>query len=593
MDSLLSLEVDGRGFVSEADRDAFFRHQFAAPENTACFDCGFSNPNWTSLSFSIYLCLNCSGRHRQLGSHISFVRSTDMDRFTRDQLIRLSLGGNGKFNSFLNSENLLKKPLNYTNNRLLAYSAKLDAELSKYTGKRNDNSPAAKNEVSVSNVVDEEASNEGPSEPSVPRAVEGSETLQSVLSSMRDDVEKLLADNNDTFSDLLDFGSVGAREFSLNASANSSIAEVSGDAQGSIARSEAETPEVAENLEAHGPQTHFDFDDVSDFVDFKPESLNKPTTADSLFNLDFVNPKPAFSGAVSGSAASSSPPSSGRLSNVGGSSFGARTDGGSTRGARNKFSSKAHDFDFESFEKQNVLQASFANVTGPAATSAFGGASPGPVSSAFGGASPFGAAAPGGSAVGVTSSAFGSAAVRGSTASFGTKVPVNSPTLSGSSSVPAPASSPDKSFAVNSASSLHVKSASSPLRGPIGFPAASAAAGNVSSSVGEEFALGSRPSVRPDLSQFEGKKSISSDAFFGNTCASAQTNLGHKVSPDTLAFSSDDYFGRPRREAPPVPTIEEQAIQNLNELKDNLVTALNKGSVLLEKAKQWLHTNYY
>ncbi|UKK00829.2 ADP-ribosylation factor GTPase activating protein [Theileria orientalis] len=573
MDSILSLEVDGRGFVSEADRDAFFRQQFAFPENTSCFDCGFNNPNWTSLSFSIYLCLNCSGRHRQLGSHISFVRSVDMDRFTRDQLIRLSLGGNGKFNSFLNSENLLKKPLNYTNNRLLAYSAKLDAELSKYTGKGNENVPVDKNEVLVSNVVDDEASSEKVAESVVPRAVEGSDTLQSVLSSMRDDVEKLLADNNDTFSDLLDFGSVGTQDFSLNVSANPSITEVSGDVHGSIARSEAEKHEVVQNFEALKPQSDFNFDTVLDFVDFKPENLSKPTTDDSLFNLDLVAPEPVPSVAPSSSASSSSPGSSGRFSNLSGSSFSVKSNGSSTRATRNKFSSKVNDFDFESFEKQNVLQASFANIPAPVATA-------------------FGSTGPGGLTLGATSSAFGVAANRGSTATFGTKVPVNSPTLSSSSFVPAPASSPDRSLVGNPASSLHVKSVSSPLCGPIGFAAGSSATGNISSIVSEDPILTTKPYVKPDLSQFEGKKSISSDAFFGNTSTNVQTNLGNKVNPNTLAFSSDDYFGRPRKETPPVPTIEEQAIQNLNELKDNLVTAINKGSVLFEKAKQWLHTNY-
>nr|CAB3481571.1 unnamed protein product [Digitaria exilis] len=47
--------------------------------NNICADCGASEPDWASLNLGALLCIECSGVHRNLGVHISKVRSLTLD----------------------------------------------------------------------------------------------------------------------------------------------------------------------------------------------------------------------------------------------------------------------------------------------------------------------------------------------------------------------------------------------------------------------------------------------------------------------------------------------------------------------------------
>ncbi|KAF9077022.1 hypothetical protein BDP27DRAFT_1379878 [Rhodocollybia butyracea] len=72
-------------------------------KNKVCADCTNPNPQWASLSFATFICLQCAGTHRGFGVHISFVRSISMDTWQDEQVKRMQLGGNAPFRDFMKS----------------------------------------------------------------------------------------------------------------------------------------------------------------------------------------------------------------------------------------------------------------------------------------------------------------------------------------------------------------------------------------------------------------------------------------------------------------------------------------------------------
>ncbi|KAJ8255930.1 hypothetical protein COCON_G00197940 [Conger conger] len=67
--------------------------------NSHCVDCEAQNPDWASLNLGALICIECSGIHRNLGTHLSRVRSLDLDEWPLELIKVMSSIGNELANS--------------------------------------------------------------------------------------------------------------------------------------------------------------------------------------------------------------------------------------------------------------------------------------------------------------------------------------------------------------------------------------------------------------------------------------------------------------------------------------------------------------
>ncbi|XP_038155424.1 stromal membrane-associated protein 1-like isoform X1 [Cyprinodon tularosa] len=54
--------------------------------NKYCADCEAKGPRWASWNLGVFMCIRCAGIHRNLGVHISRVKSVNLDQWTPEQI---------------------------------------------------------------------------------------------------------------------------------------------------------------------------------------------------------------------------------------------------------------------------------------------------------------------------------------------------------------------------------------------------------------------------------------------------------------------------------------------------------------------------
>ncbi|XP_060515769.1 stromal membrane-associated protein 1 [Cylas formicarius] len=65
-------------------------------DNKYCVDCDSKGPRWASWNIGVFLCIRCAGIHRNLGVHISKVKSVNLDAWTPEQVVSLQQMGNSR-----------------------------------------------------------------------------------------------------------------------------------------------------------------------------------------------------------------------------------------------------------------------------------------------------------------------------------------------------------------------------------------------------------------------------------------------------------------------------------------------------------------
>ncbi|KAM0255394.1 hypothetical protein ACHAQJ_005836 [Trichoderma viride] len=97
----MSRRAPNPGAERAAQNQATIKSLLKLEPNKVCADCKRNkHPRWASWNLGIFICIRCSGIHRGMGTHISRVKSVDLDSWTDEQLQSVLNWGNARANKY-------------------------------------------------------------------------------------------------------------------------------------------------------------------------------------------------------------------------------------------------------------------------------------------------------------------------------------------------------------------------------------------------------------------------------------------------------------------------------------------------------------
>ncbi|PTB39475.1 uncharacterized protein TrAFT101_007740 [Trichoderma asperellum] len=97
----MSRRAPNPGAERAAQNQATIKSLLKLEPNKICADCKKNkHPRWASWNLGIFICIRCSGIHRGMGTHISRVKSVDLDSWTDEQLQSVLNWGNARANKY-------------------------------------------------------------------------------------------------------------------------------------------------------------------------------------------------------------------------------------------------------------------------------------------------------------------------------------------------------------------------------------------------------------------------------------------------------------------------------------------------------------
>eukprot|EP00056_Hartaetosiga_gracilis_P013578 m.226380 g.226380 ORF g.226380 m.226380 type:complete len:1529 (+) comp13863_c5_seq17:126-4712(+) len=94
-----STNTNSRKDATKVPKEEVNRRMAESVSNKYCADCGSPNPEWISINLGATVCIDCSGSHRGLGTHISKMRSYKLDDMEPASLDLVCAIGSSKSNT--------------------------------------------------------------------------------------------------------------------------------------------------------------------------------------------------------------------------------------------------------------------------------------------------------------------------------------------------------------------------------------------------------------------------------------------------------------------------------------------------------------